>query len=210
MYEVLPEVAQVRLTEIYDIPETVDEGLLRALDAVAERDSELTLDEHTCTILLVIFVSESARMHTKHVGQASNDLRKDPHPLILIMMHRVLRSVHENRLALRVLMHIKESYYALAPVGILLTEAEKAAHRNYLWDESLINLFLFIFPVGIPLIIIGLLFVVLDEHSVHIFPEERAPVVPVDHAIRVDHWNDLKDKSTSKLTGYGVLCNERL
>ena len=134
MHKVPPEVAKVGLTEIYDVAETVDEGLLRTLDAVAERDSELTLDEHTCTIFLVIFVSESARMDTKHVGQGSNDLREDPHPLVLTMMHGVLRPIHENRLALGVLMHIEESYDALAPIGIPLAEAEKASHRHYLWD----------------------------------------------------------------------------
>jgi hypothetical protein len=73
-------------------------------------------------------------MYTKHVGQAPNDLREDPHPLVLTMMHRVLRPVHENRLALGVLMHIEETNDALAPVSILLAEAEKAAYRHYLRD----------------------------------------------------------------------------
>jgi len=50
------------------------------------------------------------------------------------MMHRVLRPVHENRLALGVLMHIEETNDALAPVSILLAEAEYAAHRHYLRD----------------------------------------------------------------------------
>lgn len=116
MHKVLSEVAKVGLTEIYDVSETVNEGLLRTLDAVAERDSELTLDEHTCTILFVIFISESARMNPKHIGQAANDLWENPNPLVLIMMHGVLRPVHENRLALGMLMHIEESYDALAAI----------------------------------------------------------------------------------------------
>ena len=91
------ELAEVVLVEIDDVAEPVDVGLLRALDAVAEGNTVLPLDEHTCTIFFIIFISKSARVHSKHLRSCTDNFGKDPNPLILAVMQWVLRPIHKYR-----------------------------------------------------------------------------------------------------------------
>lgn len=55
-------------------------------------------------------------METKHLGHAAHDLWEHSDSLVRAMMKRVLRSVDENRLALRMLVEINECYYLLSVV----------------------------------------------------------------------------------------------
>ena len=97
------------------------------------------------------------------------------------------------------LMHVEEPNDALASVGIPLAAPNQSSDCNNFRYKSLIYLLLLIVPVGIPFIVLSLLLVVLDEHSVHVSSEERASVVSIYHPVWIDHRDDFEDKSCSEL-----------
>jgi len=75
-------------------------------------------------------------METKHLGHAAYDLWEHSDSLVRAVVERVLRSVHENRLALRMLVEINECYYLLAVVVLsacALETVEQTPHCHHLW-----------------------------------------------------------------------------
>jgi len=95
-----PKQLQILVVKVYLVALLVYVCLLRALYAVAEDHSILPLYEHPRTVLFIVFISEAARVNAKHLRETTHDLGKNPHPLILAVMQRVLRAIHENRLLL--------------------------------------------------------------------------------------------------------------
>jgi hypothetical protein len=203
------ELHQVALVEVNYISCLVDVGLLRALNTVAESDSELTLNEHSCTVFLVVLIPESARVETKHLSQAAHDLRKHSDSLVRAVMERVLRSIHEHRLSLRVLVEVNEGN-DLLPVVVLcpcaLETMKKPAHGYHLRNEALINLRC----ISPPLCTIGVVFELAHEHPIHILAQERCPIISERHTIWIDHRNDLKYELCSKGSRCSVALKQRL
>jgi hypothetical protein len=107
-------------------------------------------------------------------------------------------------------MHVKESNQSLSSFCIPLTMCKEPPHSDYLRNQSLIDLLLFIVPVGVPLVIIGLLFIVLDEHSVHISPKKGTSIVSIDHSVRIDHGDDLENETRTELPRDGIFRDQSL
>jgi len=91
-----PKEFQVSFIKVNYVAEAIYKSLLRALKAITERDTIFSLNEHSCTIFLVIFISEAAGMNPEHIRVRPNNFWENSHPLVLAMMQRILRAIHKN------------------------------------------------------------------------------------------------------------------
>lgn len=72
---VFAKVYHVRFYEVDHVSVPVDIGLLRALNAIAEYNSEFSLNEHTGTVLFVVFISILAWVNSEHISFQTHNLR---------------------------------------------------------------------------------------------------------------------------------------
>ena len=143
-------------------------------------------------------------MYSKHIRGVPNYLGQHSYPLILAMMKWVLWTIHKDRLSLRVLMEIEKTDDSL--LAHALAALYKPSNSHNLGNESFINFFRII--LIIVLIIFSALFSIFEityEHSVHIFAQERCPIVSKDYSIRINHGDNFENKLLTESSSIRVL-----
>jgi len=167
--------------------------LLRAFNAIAEDNTVFSFNEHSSTIFLIILISKTTGMYSKHIRGVPNNLGQYSYPLILAMMKRVLWAIHKDRLSLRMLMKIEKADDSL--LAQALAALNKPSNCHNLWNKSFIYFFsLILFIIFVIFSALFSIFEVTYEHSVHVSPQERCPIISKDYTIRINHGNNFENK----------------